>query len=121
MLLAKDVQFREGAFTHLRAQLNNQAGDFEPIDITDALLNDPAEDSEPRSDSSKAAESQSNDGSRGADEEKDSEQSKFRLKSITDMQNIDGAKKYRVKWVGYSGGDMGACNRHRRRCTRGST
>lgn len=106
-LLAKDVQFREGAFTHLVAQLSNRAGDFEPVDIIDALTREsdnPAAQQRDAVGNDGAASSGDVDASDSDSHESSTQpESKFRLKAITDVQTVDGMKKYRVKWVGYAG------------------
>jgi hypothetical protein len=105
--LAKDVQFREGAFTHLVAQLSNRAGDFEPVDIIDALTREsdnPAAQQRDAVGNDGAASSGDVDASDSDSNESSTQpESKFRLKAITDVQTVDGMKKYRVKWVGYAG------------------
>ena len=100
-LLAKDVQFREGVFTHLKAHLSGRASEFEPMDIADAFA---VEEQEPpaqlQQDEAKNSDPQ---GGGAADDEDESEPTKFRLRSITGMQTTNGAKEYRVKWIGYAG------------------
>jgi hypothetical protein len=99
VLLAKDVQFREGSFTHLQALLSGRADEFEPVDITDALAaaDSPAE----QRDAEDAADAVSDED--GSDADEHTAQVKFRLKAITDVQTFGGTKKYRVKWVGHAG------------------
>ena len=103
VLLAKDVQFREGAFTHLQAQLSNRVGDFEPVDIIDALA--PSSDAQQRGDggSDIASDASADDDASNSDDVNAQPEGKFRLKAITDVQTVGGMKKYRVKWVGYTG------------------
>ena len=103
VLLAKDVQFREGAFTHLVAQLSNRVGDFEPVDIIDALT--PSSDAQQRGDggSDIASDASADVDAPDSDEASAQPENKFRLKAITDVQTVGGMKKYRVKWVGYAG------------------
>lgn len=107
-LLAKDVQFREGAFTHLVAQLSNRAGDFEPVDIIDALTREPDNPAAQQRDAvgSGDAVARTSTDVDALDSDNIAQaalESKFRLKAITDVQTVDGMKKYRVKWVGYAG------------------
>jgi len=105
VLLAKDVQFREGAFTHLVAQLSNRVGDFEPVDIIDALTRESDNPSAQQRDAVGSFDAASDGDVDASDSNESSAQpdSKFRLKAITDVQTVDGIKKYRVKWVGYAG------------------
>ncbi len=92
-VLSKDVHFREGSFSHLRALVDGHPEDIEPIDLgaaaddIDATLSD-------MNDLDQPSPAQAND--------EEVESPRYELRSITDAREQSGVKQYRCKWVGHS-------------------
>ena len=104
VLMARDVQFREGAFTHLQALREGREDSISPIDVAD--ISPPPSQTAPQSSTPSEEEDGDEPSSLDDDENKSSsdasEPPRFRVRSITDVQHIDGTKRYRVKWIGYT-------------------
>jgi transposase InsO family protein len=98
IISAKDVVFREGSFTHLRAEIAGRANEIEVAEVTEAT----------EADTQTVGDTEIGDVNNDINDKTDTvytktaaQQPKFRLRAITDAQTIDGTKKYRVKWIGY--------------------
>jgi hypothetical protein len=118
VLMARDVLFREGAFTHLQAQKERREAEIESIDIADLPVAGSGTEPQPESRAEQQRTAPSEEELEAkyddpASEEDDEEESgydapvvqpgpRFRVRAITDAQTVDGTKRYRVKWVGYS-------------------
>ena len=103
VILSKDVHFREGQFSHLRATMKGREADVPLLEIR-------AEDESPIMESSNDWSEQKYPEEKKYPEPSDPEveddsndaDDQYKLKGITDSRVEDGTKQYKCKWVGYS-------------------
>lgn len=97
-VMSKDVHFREGSFSHLRALTSGHLDDIEPVDL--GAMDNPALDMDDLD--SPLPSSRNEEKYPESEAEESIEDTRYTLKSITDVRLNGGVKEYRCKWVGYS-------------------
>ena len=100
VILSKDVQFREGAFTHLRALEQDRADEVPSL----AQAGTDTTESEPITDDEESISEDASHPSSSVNDEEESvdapQQTWWRVRSIVDARTYNGIKEYQVKWVG---------------------
>ena len=97
---SRDVHFREGSFTHLRALSDGRVDDVEPFDLG---ADEPHSDSDDDLDDDDDRDERKYDEPPPSRTETIEDARKYTLKSIVDTRTHAGAKQFQCKWTGFPG------------------
>lgn len=108
---AKDVIFREGSFTHMRAECDRRADEVETLDLAELEMEPSASATHATPEAPRDAlperradlEVTDTDSDNDDEEPTQADDKKYTVKSITSHRTgSHGATEYQVKWVGHS-------------------
>jgi hypothetical protein len=101
-IVAKDVVFREGSFTHAHALRTGRTANVAPMELSE--LNGDGDEAPPAApiDFKEVVEDEEDDEEQATGRDADSNAPQFRVKAIRNTRTVGGTTEYEVKWVGYA-------------------
>ena len=98
VIMCKDVHFREGSFSHLRAAMKGTPEDIRALDLSADL----EYASEQKYDDDETDEEELEPVNRRTQPKSPPTEEQYDVDAITDSRTRQGVKEYRVKWTGHS-------------------